>query len=101
MDLAHEYAIADTITDIPDWADYSLHVFGETSYFRSEVAAIEAQDRLSWHESQAACLLPTPRLRARRAAAELALVSTEKLAIRVANGDRTAVGEIARRSGKV
>ena len=95
--LIQDYAIADTLAEIPETALYALHYYGTTRYFDTEMQAVEAQDRLSWYEYSASVILPTPKLRARRAAAELACVTPEKLAIRAANGDQVAKAEIARR----
>lgn len=96
--LVQDYAIADILTEVPENALYALHCYGTTRYFDSEVAALEAEDSLSWYERQASAVLPTPRLRALRAASDLACVTPEILARRAANGDRMAAAEIARRS---
>ena len=95
--IVQDYAIADLIQDVPEDALYALHYYGTTRYFASEMDALEAEDALSWYERQVSAVLPTPRLRARRAAADLARVTPEVLARRAANGDRVAVAEIARR----
>jgi hypothetical protein len=96
--LVQDYAIADTLQEIPEGAMYALHYYGETRYFTSELDAHDALDNLSWYEQSAAAILPTPRLRALRAAADLARVTPEILARRAANGDRVAAREMERRA---
>jgi hypothetical protein len=96
--LIQDYALMDTLQDIPEDALYALHYYGDVRYFASELEAVEAQDELSWYEKSASAILPTPRLRARRAAADLARVVPEVLARRAANGDSVAVREIERRA---